>query len=155
MGLTRSQRNLADARALLNGKGVAAESFRSLRAVQAGRVFAVDANTYFARPSPSLAEGAALVALCAYANEPAVVTALENEIGFSLPPATGAWPYNRPCAQQYVGKSQSCMVISGRLIVHAPVLQHGHLCTSSRQTGARSHCCFQRLRLVGVTGLCE
>ena len=34
---------------------------------------------------------------------------------------TGAWPYNRPCAQQYVGQSQSCMVISGRLIVHAPV----------------------------------
>ena len=34
---------------------------------------------------------------------------------------TGACPYNRPCAQQYVGKSQSCMVISGRLIVHAPV----------------------------------
>ena len=34
---------------------------------------------------------------------------------------TGAWPYNHPCAQQYVGKSQSCMVISGRLIVHAPV----------------------------------
>ena len=26
---------------------------------------------------------------------------------------TGTWPYNRPCAQQYVGKSQSCMVISG------------------------------------------
>ena len=35
---------------------------------------------------------------------------------------TGACPYNRPCAQQYVGKSQSCMVIKGRLIVHAPVL---------------------------------
>ena len=35
--------------------------------------------------------------------------------------ATGAWPYNRPCAQQYVGKSQSCMVTSGRLIVHEPV----------------------------------
>ena len=34
---------------------------------------------------------------------------------------TGAWPYNRPCAQQYVGKAQSCMVTSGRLIVHAPV----------------------------------
>ena len=28
--------------------------------------------------------------------------------------STGAWPYNRPCVQQYVGKSQSCMVISGR-----------------------------------------
>ena len=36
---------------------------------------------------------------------------------------TGACPYNRPCAQQYVGKSQSCMVRSGRLIVHAPVPQ--------------------------------
>ena len=35
--------------------------------------------------------------------------------------ATGAWQYNRPRAQQYVGKSQSCMVISGRFIVHAPV----------------------------------
>ena len=34
---------------------------------------------------------------------------------------TGAWQYIRPCAQQYVGKYQSCMVISGRLIVHAPV----------------------------------
>ena len=35
--------------------------------------------------------------------------------------STGACGYNRPCAQQYVGTSQSCMVISGRLIVHAPV----------------------------------
>ena len=34
---------------------------------------------------------------------------------------TGACTINRPCAQEYVGKSQSCMVISGRLIVHAPV----------------------------------
>ena len=24
--------------------------------------------------------------------------------------STGAWPYNRPCAHQYVCKSQSCMV---------------------------------------------
>ena len=38
---------------------------------------------------------------------------------------TGACPYNRPCAQQYVGKSQSCMVISGRLIVHAPAERGG------------------------------
>ena len=29
-----------------------------------------------------------------------------------------ALPSHRPCAQHYVGKSQSCMVISGRLIVH-------------------------------------
>ena len=39
---------------------------------------------------------------------------------------TGVWPYNRPCAQQYVGKSQSCMVISGRLSVHAPVQVRAH-----------------------------
>ena len=37
---------------------------------------------------------------------------------------TGAWPYNRPCAQQYVGKYQSCMVTSGRLFRHAPVCMH-------------------------------
>eukprot|EP01048_Picozoa_sp_COSAG05_P007392 COSAG05_NODE_520_length_9047_cov_2.500224_8_plen_102_part_00 len=35
---------------------------------------------------------------------------------------TGAWQFNRPCAQTYVGKSESCMVISGRLIVHEPIL---------------------------------
>ena len=29
---------------------------------------------------------------------------------------TGAWPYNRPCAQQCIGKSQSCMVKSGRFV---------------------------------------
>ena len=34
---------------------------------------------------------------------------------------TGACTINRICAQQYIGKYQSCMVISGRLIVHAPV----------------------------------
>ena len=45
-------------------------------------------------------------------------------IGTGLPCRwlSGACTINRPCAQQYVGKSQSCMVISGRLIVHAPVV---------------------------------
>ena len=33
--------------------------------------------------------------------------------------STGASPYNRSCAQQYVVKSQSCMVTSGRLFRHA------------------------------------
>ena len=36
-----------------------------------------------------------------------------------VPPATGACGHNRPCAQQYVGKSQSCMISNGRLIPHA------------------------------------
>ena len=39
----------------------------------------------------------------------------------ALRPLLGACAINRPCAQQYVGKYQSCMVISGRLIAHAPV----------------------------------
>ena len=38
--------------------------------------------------------------------------------------STGAWQYNRPCAQEYVGKYQSCMVISGRLYCHALVDQN-------------------------------
>ena len=47
--------------------------------------------------------------------------AANDAVAKLLAQATGAWPYNRPCAHQYVGKSQSCMVISGRLIVRAPV----------------------------------
>ena len=35
----------------------------------------------------------------------------------------GACTINRPCAQQYVGKYQSCMVISGRFIVHAAAVE--------------------------------
>ena len=31
----------------------------------------------------------------------------------------GACGYDRPCAHQYVGKSQSCMLENGRLIPHA------------------------------------
>ena len=50
-----------------------------------------------------------------------VSTAATTRPGASSGSNTGAWPYNRPCAQQYVGKYQSCMVLSGRLIVHAPV----------------------------------
>ena len=33
--------------------------------------------------------------------------------------SAGACGYNRPCAHQYVGKSQSCMVQNDRLILHA------------------------------------
>ena len=32
---------------------------------------------------------------------------------------TGSCGYNRPCAYQHVGKSQSCMVENGRLYPHA------------------------------------
>ena len=47
-------------------------------------------------------------------------TATTSSSSSSPPPAernmgTGACVYNRPCAHQYVGKSQSCMVLTGRL----------------------------------------
>ena len=45
-----------------------------------------------------------------------------NEVRiFHRDPYTGACGYNRPCAQKYVCKYQSCMVISERLYPHAPV----------------------------------
>ena len=44
---------------------------------------------------------------------------LEDCDGMRRAGEPGACTINRPCAQQYVGKYQSCMVISGRLIVHA------------------------------------
>ena len=68
---------------------------------------------------------------------------------FSSPPGmfgpfepTGACPYNRPCAQQYVGKSQSGMVISGRLIVQ-----------TCQTFGARS-CCARRCVLTCCALFC-
>ena len=58
--------------------------------------------------------------------------------------STGACTINRPCAQQYVGKAQSCMVISGRLIVHAPV--HGHAEDISTRMRMRLCSCVDRER---------
>ena len=50
------ERNVEDAQRLLAARGTeAGDAFRSLRAVREGNVFAIDANRYFARPSPSLA----------------------------------------------------------------------------------------------------
>ncbi|KAG1677228.1 hypothetical protein FOA52_013427 [Chlamydomonas sp. UWO 241] len=64
---------LRDARAEGGGGGALA----GLRAVRTGRAFALDGNRYFARPSPALALGAALMARCIFADQPAVVAALE------------------------------------------------------------------------------
>ena len=68
-------RNAADAAAALAGGN---DAFAALRAVRTGRAFVLDGNRYFARPSPALAAGTALVARCAFADEPAVVAALDN-----------------------------------------------------------------------------
>jgi len=55
-------RNRADVAALLGGEGLASQRFRALRAVQQGRLYALDGNRHYARPAPSLAEGAAVLA---------------------------------------------------------------------------------------------
>lgn len=70
-------RNRADAAALLASDGEAGRRFRALRAVRAGRAYALDGNRYFARPAPSLAEGAAALARCAHDRNDRVVAALE------------------------------------------------------------------------------
>ncbi len=73
-------RNLADAEQLLDSENSepAAEAFRRLRAVHDGRVFAADGNRLFARPSPSLAAGAWVLARCIYDRDPDLVRALES-----------------------------------------------------------------------------
>ena len=76
-------RNAADAR--LHG-----EKLSKLRAAREGRLFAVDGDRYFARPSQSLAAGAALVARCARHWEPGVAD-LEAALGDFLPAEGAGW----------------------------------------------------------------
>ena len=64
--------------------------------------------------------------------------------------STGACGYNRPCAHQYVGKSQSCMVISVRLIVHAPVPLD--LLVNLLPSGTLHQCCREVYSLVHSVG---
>lgn len=74
-------RNRADVEALLAGAAAGNARFRALRAVRAGRVFALDGNRYYARPAPSLAEGTALLARVLHADN--------SEIGARL---ARLWP---------------------------------------------------------------
>lgn len=82
-------RNRADVAALLGGGGVASQRFRALRAVQQGRLYALDGNRYYARPAPSLAEGAAVLARVIHDARPRVVAGL-GELGW-LPSEGVAW----------------------------------------------------------------
>ena len=66
-------RNVADAERALADRD---HPIRQLRAVREGRFFALDGNRYFARPSPSLAGGAALLARVAHGDDAAVVARL-------------------------------------------------------------------------------
>jgi iron complex transport system substrate-binding protein len=84
-------RNLTDAGALLS-KSCASEAARrlsALRAVKEGRLYALDGNRYFARPSPSLAGGAAVLARVIHDGRTSLVSELES-LGF-LPAEGKAW----------------------------------------------------------------
>jgi len=82
-------RNRADVAALLAGEGPASQRLRGLRAVQEGRLFALDGNRYYARPAPSLAEGAAVLARVMHDARPRVVAELAG-LGW-LPSEDIAW----------------------------------------------------------------
>lgn len=57
--------------------------WKSMRAIQNGNVYALDGNSYFARPGPRLLQGCALIARCVHGEE--VGKALTEE----LAPSTG------------------------------------------------------------------
>ena len=69
---------------------------------------------------------------------------------------TGACGYNQPCAHQYLGKYQSCMVENGRLYPHAPVYGPCFSCCHWNVNGTASHYCHRvdqgLLRGAGRTG---
>ncbi|HEU5074015.1 MAG TPA: DUF5522 domain-containing protein [Polyangiaceae bacterium] len=89
-------RNRADLQALLAGTTAASLRFSALRAVRAGRVYALDGNRYYARPAPSLAEGAAVLARVIHAENAGVVERL-GQLGWM--PAEGvAWARVAPSA---------------------------------------------------------
>ena len=79
-------RNVEDAKRALAD---VSHPIQQLRAVREGRIFALDGNRYFARPSPSLAGGAALLARVAHDGDSAVVARL-NALDF-LPRENDAW----------------------------------------------------------------
>ena len=77
----------------------------------------IDNKSYILR---SLSLSLSLARPPAHKLQPYIHTTI-HRVMMPSPLHTSAWRYSRPCAQKYVGKHQSCMVTSGRFIVHAPV----------------------------------
>jgi len=86
--LARNARDLATL-LLDTSAAEASRRFRALRAVRAGRLYALDGNRYYARPAPSLAEGALVLARVIHAGNPKLVERFEK-LGF-LPEEGVAW----------------------------------------------------------------
>ena len=57
--------------------------WKNMRAVQAGNVFALDGNSYYARPGPRLVQGCGLIARCVHGEE------LGKLLGEDLAPTSG------------------------------------------------------------------
>jgi len=68
------KRNVDDA----YGVAAAKSELARLRAAEQGRIFATDGDSYFARPGPQLLQGVAIMALCAYNDQPEVIEAIRN-----------------------------------------------------------------------------
>lgn len=128
-----AKRNQTDIHAILKAGGEAAEALRGLRAVQEGRCWAVDANTYFARPSPSLAPGAALVARCAFADQPHVVAAL-GRLGV-LPAATAFIQLNDMLTTPTTQPDMSVADIENCWTMHAAAVAAGEQSYNDPETG--------------------
>mmetsp|Transcript_19066 Transcript_19066/g.62170 ORF Transcript_19066/g.62170 Transcript_19066/m.62170 type:complete len:451 (-) Transcript_19066:45-1397(-) len=134
-------RNLADARAALS------RGLGKLRAVREGHCFAADGNRYFARPSPSLARGSAILARCACAfRGDAAVAAFEaalkgteeeeEETGSLLPPEGIAWGRFTAASDAAPPEDPAPAVdIEDIFQTHEDACEHGKLSYTDPETG--------------------
>jgi iron complex transport system substrate-binding protein len=137
------ERNGADLAALLRDTSAeASQRLRALRAVRAGRLYALDGNRYYARPAPSLAEGSLVLARVIHAGNAKLVERLE---GLDFLPAEGvAWarasvPSNPPGAPASKGEETP-----GFGVLHEQACALGQLTYADPDTGYRV---FTRLGL--------
>jgi len=72
--------------------------WKELRAVKEGRVFALDGNSYYARPGPRLLQGTGIMAACIHGEE------IAKELGEELAPSSG---YQRVTLDMYNTKTSN------------------------------------------------
>lgn len=137
-------RNAADLAALLadTSGAEASRRFRALRAVRAGRLYALDGNRYYARPAPSLAEGSLVLARVIHADNPKLVERFES-LGF-LPAPGVAWAQATLPSWPASAQAAQADKASGFRALHDQACALGQLTYSDPDTGYRV---FTRLGL--------
>uniref|UniRef100_A0A7S3EKN6 Fe/B12 periplasmic-binding domain-containing protein n=1 Tax=Rhodosorus marinus TaxID=101924 RepID=A0A7S3EKN6_9RHOD len=101
------ERNFKDAtEALFNADTEVSKMFQSLRAARYGRVFAVDANQYFAQPAPQLSMGTALMARLAYDNDDRAVALLSDALGDLIPAEGEGWKRLKPKVAEEIRETE-------------------------------------------------